>query len=90
MALKGIEAIHHRESSNETVESNSMTLAMANREDFSFFNPHLYANDTKGNYVMQKRFHFISENRYEIIYYVGNILIRCLHVSLIFILNMKE
>jgi len=83
MALKAVEAIHRREASGDITENGSSgTLAMSNREDFSFFNCHEYAQQEKGSYVMQKRFHFLSDNRYELIYYIANILIRCFHVSL--------
>lgn len=50
--------------------------------DFSFYSSHVYNTDSNGAFVYQRRVHFISENRSEVIAYAANILIRCFHVWL--------
>jgi hypothetical protein len=54
------------------------------KEDFSFYSSHVYNTDPTGNFVFQRRVHFLSENRSEIVAYAANILIRCFHVRITF------
>ena len=59
---------------------------ISHREDVSFFNSHVYTLDGKGDFVLQRRVHFLSENSVEITTYAANVLIKCFHVSCTFIL----
>lgn len=74
-SIKGVtEAIQHEAGGHSS-----------GKEDFAFFNPHIYNTDSKGNFVFQRRVHFLSENKCEIIAYAANVLISCFHVSTFYV-----
>jgi len=61
--------------------STSGSGSMNNKDDFSFFNSHIYASDEDGQFIWRRRVHLLSENRSELIAYGCNILINALYVS---------
>ncbi|CAL8090047.1 unnamed protein product [Orchesella dallaii] len=52
-------------------------LSVTKQTNFSFFNCSSYATHSKGYLVPQRRVHFISENKSEVLAYAVNVLIQC-------------
>ncbi|CAG7716413.1 unnamed protein product [Allacma fusca] len=83
-ALKAVSTLSIDEGKNidnRPVEASSLDdfNAGSSRDDLSFFNPHLYSLDRTGNFIPQRRVHFLSDDPWEIVTYMANVLIRCLY-----------
>ena len=67
--------------SMETLISEDNVTGGNHREELSFFDRHLYSTDSKGNFIPQRRVHFVSDSATEVVAYSSNVLIKCFNVS---------